>query len=215
MRAISCLPVRGPGRSLRSKTSDSTHTLSSHRFLWSAQTFCVAVLFIDMLEKIFQLLRIFIPDDSNRIWLCTTIQSWVIVVWSRTKQSKRLLPVLARRELLLNNSASLDDDCSAQYRHRESKLAWLEPSGHEDSEYNRCRVIYMACLSTKHQYKTSGDTIFCSQGPLQSWSRPWHTWPQVMEIAAFQEFYNNDRILTVPPVANIWLTFFEVFIFLT
>ncbi len=35
-----------------------------------------------------------------------------------------------------------------------------------------------------------------------------HIWPQVVEIAAFQEFYKNDIILTAPPVAHIWFTFF-------
>ncbi len=44
-----------------------------------------------------------------------------------------------------------------------------------------------------------------------------HIWPQVMEIAAFQVLYKNDRFLNPPPppVASIWLIFLEVFILLT
>jgi hypothetical protein len=36
-----------------------------------------------------------------------------------------------------------------------------------------------------------------------------------MGIAAPEDFYENDRFLTVPSVAHIWLTSLAVFILLT
>jgi hypothetical protein len=44
----------------------------------------------------------------------------------------------------------------------------------------------------------SGDTISCRGVLSKVGETVAHIWPQVVEIAALQEFYINDRFLTAP-----------------
>ncbi len=74
-----------------------------------------------------------------------------------------------------------DDDCSAQDECRGMKLVCLELSGHEDFEC--VKEKFLACLWTKRQCKTSAkDLLDLGENVAQ-------IWPQVVGIAALQEFY--------------------------
>jgi hypothetical protein len=84
------------------------------------------------------------------------------------------------------------------------KLVSFEPSGNEDSEY--VFNIFLACLWTKRQHKTSGNTIF--QSLVGKEGHCGTNWPaEVVEIAALYEF---DKIIdsALTPVTYIRIIHF-------
>ncbi len=100
------------------------------------------------------------------------------------------------RELLRIVFASLNDDCLAHKRCTEQNLVWLELSDHKDSEYENkfsSTSVNKTAVQNVWQYNILLPGALSEVGETVA-----HIWPQVVDIAALQEFFKNDRFLTGP-----------------
>ncbi len=133
------------------------------------------------------------PDGSNdtifrSLGLSEAEQSSFKV---KTNDPSGFCQFLATKRSMQIFSSSSDDDFSAQNRPRDLKMVSLEPSGNKDSEY--VDKIVLACLWTKRQCKTSGDTLFHSLvggggtvgqiGPQRKWK--WQHFVNLMKMIDF------------------------------
>ncbi len=160
-------------------------------FLWSAQTFAVAVSFIDMLEQFWWHIRN--PHDQTIL---------VLTFYTYPEQSKpcfkpKNLPKGFCRFLATESYSWIvfvffNNDCLVQDRCRELKLVLLEPSGQEDSEYV-INVFILAYLWMKQQCKTSGNIISRNLGGGRVECCGTHMPTEVGGIATLYEMDENDR----------------------
>ncbi len=136
-------------------------------FFLSVQSFCIAVLFTDVLEHFFW--HIQHPDDQTILAILVSALQYMPILAelfkAARKRSERFLPVSGARKLLTNRFC-----VSKQWQFGSQKAG----HDHEYSEY--VRKNFWVHLEMKWQFKMSGDTIFCSQGPYQRWERLWHTY---------------------------------------
>jgi hypothetical protein len=90
--------------------------------------FCIAILFIDVLENIF--LHIQNPHDQTVLIILTLALHNYAEPSNRCLKlktlSQRILPLLAPENSSQIVLSSFNEDCSVQDRFREPKLSWLE-----------------------------------------------------------------------------------------
>jgi hypothetical protein len=103
---------------------------------------------------------------------------------------------------------SLNYDCSGHERHGELKLVWLEPSGHEDSEYVRNNFWYIWEQNTSS--KCLATLFSAARGPI----RGRRDFGRHMATGSVKS--STSRILHKlyiphsPPLAHTWRTWLKI-----